>query len=289
MQFNLKSVLFAAIPKKISITIDEIRNFIDDKEAKRIDFSTTHIHSLRRTESEEGGSIKLPFSDTINPIIQKLLGEDKRLFTSRYGGVWHNISTNKEYQIFEKFVSEYKGIVFLRDNMDLSLALSMNYDGDERSEIGELEYRAKFCNNKSAENELINLCKKWIEKLPFYKDADYICAMPSSNIKKGSLPLRIVNALDTFDFLNISTQVLWNSKTRDGKDAESTQEKLEILEESGFTLTEGLDLNGKAILLVDDLYMSGVSMQYVAMKLKEAGAERIFGLCIVKSRSNTTR
>lgn len=39
----------------------------------------------------------------------------------------------------------------------------------------------------------------------------------------------------------------------------------------------------------DDLYMSGVSMQYVAMKLKEAGASRVLGLSIVKSRSNTAR
>lgn len=28
-------------------------------------------------------------------------------------------------------------------------------------------------------------------------------------------------------------------------------------------------------------------MQYVAMKLKEAGAKRILGICVVKSRSNT--
>jgi len=35
--------------------------------------------------------------------------------------------------------------------------------------------------------------------------------------------------------------------------------------------------------------MSGISMQYVAMKLKEAGANRVLGLSIVKSRSNTAR
>jgi hypothetical protein len=37
------------------------------------------------------------------------------------------------------------------------------------------------------------------------------------------------------------------------------------------------------------LFESGISMQYVAMKLKESGAKRVFGLCIVKSRSNSAR
>ena len=43
---------------------------------------------------------------------------------------------------------------------------------------------------------------------------------------------------------------------------------------------------GKDIILVDDLYMSGTTLQYVAMKLKEAGARKVFGLCFVKSLSN---
>lgn len=50
-----------------------------------------------------------------------------------------------------------------------------------------------------------------------------------------------------------------------------------------------MNLERKNVILLDDLYMSGLSMQYVAMKLKEAGADRIFGLSIVKSFSNTAR
>lgn len=39
-------------------------------------------------------------------------------------------------------------------------------------------------------------------------------------------------------------------------------------------------------MLVDDLYMSGITLQYVAMKLKEAGARKVYGLCLVKSFGN---
>lgn len=186
-------------------------------------------------------------------------------------------------------MKEYNDIVFLRDHLDLSLALSMNYNGEERTPIGELEYQAKFNDNKEAEKELIGVCNEWIEKLPFLKDADYICAMPSSTPTKKSLPHRIVAGLANLEFDDISDSISWISKNRSIKDAKSAENKLEILEESGLQISCGLDLKGKTVLLFDDLYMSGISMQYIAMKLKEAGASRVFGLCIVKSRSNTAR
>lgn len=40
------------------------------------------------------------------------------------------------------------------------------------------------------------------------------------------------------------------------------------------------------LLLVDDLYKSGLTMQYVAMMLKNAGCSRVFGLTLVKSLGN---
>ena len=288
MVFNLQAIMFMGVPQK-EITIENIREFMVDEATKRINFASSHVNALRRTEQEQGGKITLPFADTIQPIMEKKLGADKRLFSSKFGGIWRGIVTDEEYSSFEEFISKYNNIVFLRDNLDLSIALSMNYEGDERTEIGELEYQAKFNNDEDTESQLVDICKEWIDELPYYKHADYICAMPSSNPDEESLPERIVNSLTDFDFTDISEKVLWHSKTRSIKDAEDVKEKLEILEESNLTIAKDLDINGKTVILFDDLYMSGISMQYVAMKLKEAGANRVLGLSIVKSRSNTAR
>lgn len=288
MVFNLQRIMFMGVPQK-GITIENIREFMVDEATKRINFASSHVNALRRTEQEKGGKITLPFADTIQPILENKLGSDKRLFTSKFGGIWRSIMTDEEYSSFEEFVSKYNNIVFLRDNLDLSIALSMNYEGDERTEIGELEYQAKFNNDEDSESQLVDICKEWIEELPYYKHADYICAMPSSNPDEESLPERIVNSLTDFDFTDISEKILWSSKTRSIKEAEDVEEKLEILEESNLTIAEDLDINGKIVILFDDLYMSGISMQYVAMKLKQAGANRVLGLSIVKSRSNTAR
>ena len=61
------------------------------------------------------------------------------------------------------------------------------------------------------------------------------------------------------------------------------------MKESGFTINNKEQLKNKVVILFDDLYMSGVTLQYIAMKLKEAGVQRVLGLTIVKSRNNSTR
>lgn len=287
MAFNLQRIIFMDLPSK-EITIESIREFMVDEATKRINFASSHINALRKTGENGIGKITLPFEDSVNPIMKKVT--DCTLFRSKFDAKFYRIiNDEEEYLKIEDFVSVYNDIVFLRDNLDLSISLSMNYEGNERTEIGELEYQAKFCDNDDAENELIEKCKEWIQKLPYYKNADHICAMPNSNPDEESLPKRIVNSLIDFGFTDISGKISWRSKTRKVKEAKDIEEKLEILEESNLSITKDLDIKGKTIILFDDLYMSGLSMQYLAMKLKEAGANRVFGLSIVKSRSNTAR
>lgn len=285
MAFNI-DFRFLNVTQKV-ITLEKIKEFIVDEGTKRIHFAATHQSALRKAEGKDyAGRIILPFDDTVNAFIKADLGSEVTLFKSKFGEEYYRqIRTLVEFEAFEKFIDTYKDIVFLRDNLDLSIALSSNFEEDRHSVIGELEYLAKYKDDKSAEQELALIIQEWIEKLPYYKYADYICAMPCSNPAKKSLPRRIVDELNGFE--NISNDVHWQSKERSLKDAASIEEKLPILEKSNLAVDR--NLNGKAVFLLDDLYMSGLSMQYVAMKLKEAGAKWVFGLCLVKSRNNTTR
>ncbi|MDI6709996.1 MAG: hypothetical protein QME76_04815 [Bacillota bacterium] len=45
-------------------------------------------------------------------------------------------------------------------------------------------------------------------------------------------------------------------------------------------------VGGKVILLIDDLYQSGTSMNYLGMLLLEAGAKKVFGLACEKTCRN---
>ncbi len=283
MAFNFKNLLFIGVPQK-AITLEDIKKIVSSNSTKRINFSSSHAGALKKYNGQ--WKITLPFKESIQPIIKKEIGNDIDLFVSDYGGVWRSI-TNEEYNKWHEFITRYKNIVFLRDCLDISLSLSMNIiENESRTEIGELEYQSKYNSNNDAEEQLVSLCEEWINKLPYYKDADLICAVPSKT--PDNLPQRIADKLNITP-INISNTISWTSKTKDVKNAEKVEDKINILEESGFTINNIEQLKDKVIILFDDLYMSGVTLQYIAMKLKDAGAQRVLGLTIVKSRSNSAR
>lgn len=272
--------------QKKAPSIEEIETFLEDKATKRIHFATTHSNALK-PPINNFGKILLPFKESINPIISKKTGNESEsfLFESKFdNGYWRGFKSKNEYEKCESFIEEYNHIVFLRDTLDLSLALSMNMlDDDSRTEIGELEYQAKYKNNEASEKEIVDLVKDWLNKLPYYDVADTICAMPCTNPTNPGLPRRIVDKIEKYE--NISAAIQWNNKNKSLKELGSIEEKLTALKEFELTITS--DLKGKNVILLDDLYMSGISMQFVALKLKEAGADRVFGISIVKSRNNT--
>lgn len=282
MAFNFKNSSFMDVPQK-AITFEDIKKSVSSNSTKRINFSSSHVGALKKYKDH--WKITLPFTESIQSIIKKEIGNDIDLFVSEYG-VWRSI-TNDEYNNWYDFISRYKDIVFLRDCLDISLSLSMNIiENGSRTEIGELEYQSKYNSNDDAEKQLVSLCEEWINKLPYYKDADLICAVPSKT--PDNLPQRIADKLNITP-INISNTISWTSKTKDVKNAEKVEDKINILEESGFTIDNIEQLKDKVIILFDDLYMSGVTLQYIAMKLKEAGVQRVLGLTIVKSRSNSAR
>lgn len=191
MAFNFKNLLFMDVPQK-AITLENIKESVSSNSTKRINFSSSHAGALKKYNDQ--WKITLPFKDSIQPIIKKEIGNDIDLFDSDYGGVWRFI-TNEEYDKWHDFITYYKNIVFLRDCLDISLSLSMNIiENESRTEIGELEYQSKYNSNNDAEEQLVSLCKEWINKLPYYKDADLICAVPSNT--PNNLPQRIVDKLD---------------------------------------------------------------------------------------------
>jgi predicted amidophosphoribosyltransferase len=57
--------------------------------------------------------------------------------------------------------------------------------------------------------------------------------------------------------------------------------------EISFQKASSFDVNDKTIILIDDKYQSGITIQYIAMKLQQAGAREVYGLTFVKTLSDT--
>ncbi|MGM9743549.1 MAG: hypothetical protein ACI3ZC_10870 [Candidatus Cryptobacteroides sp.] len=279
MNVGIFNYLFG--PKAISE--EEIHDFLEDKNVKRICFSRIQTHALWKTDDGDD-MITVPFVDSIGPLLKEQTGVTLR--KSIKGNYYKKLSP-AEFGKVKFFVETYSSVVFLRDLLDVSVALSLNFesDGETHTCIGQLEKSAKYDNNQEAINQLVEIVDEFMVKNPLYSNAAFICAVPPTKAGEKNLPIKIIEKLTRFNGDDISNSLVWSTKTESLKNADGA-DKLEILKHSGLTIADDLNLGGKDIVLVDDLYMSGITLQYVAMRLKEAGAGKVYGLCLVKSLRN---
>lgn len=59
--------------------------------------------------------------------------------------------------------------------------------------------------------------------------------------------------------------------------------------ENSFKLKNGEGVRGKTILLIDDLITTGSTMDECGRVLKEAGAEKVIGMCLASGRESTEK
>lgn len=284
-----EDIRFIGVPQK-KVNINMIRSYIEDKGPKRINFASNHANALRRVEGKKNviGKLVLPFVESFEAIAQNILSLDRFLFPSQFGNSFYRqIYSEEEYKKLETFINHFKEIVYLRDTLDLSIALSMHEtEPGKRTLLGEHEfmvkYRSEQLDTNTDKDALVAEMQRCLEEMPYFKDADYICAVPSSK----PFMKEIINELSGFGFIDISNKVSWQNKSGSLKNVETADEKLDMIQLWNLQFAENIDLKGKTILLVDDMYQSGVTMQYIAMRMKESGAKRVFGMALVKSLGN---
>lgn len=265
------------------ITEDAIREFLSDEKPKRICFSRIQTHALWKTTEGED-MFTVPFGESIGALLKDKTGITLR--KSKNGKYYQKLSKEQREKV-ATFINDNAELVFLRDILDVSVALSLNFEDNReaRTPIGDLEKRAKYDGDEAAVESLVTLVSDFLNSNNVYRVADCICAVPPTNTDEGNLPNKIISKLKDYNGEDISGYISWTSKSESLKDADGA-EKLEILKNSGFLIADGINISGKNVILLDDLYKSGATMQYIAMKLKEAGANKVYGLCIVKSLGN---
>jgi hypothetical protein len=207
---------------------------------------------------------------------------------SRCTHFWLSIRKESEYKKIENFITEEYNTVFLHDTLALSIALAENMkDSGVRTDIGELEYKAEYKQDQTAEIQLMNFCTETIKRLPFYNKASTLCAVPASDNLNSSIPRRITaNIAKNINLKDISGCISWGDSKLSLKNVVKEQ-KWDVLCKRNLIVQPNVNIKGKDVILLDDLYQSGITIQYVAIKLQEIGASRIFGIALVKSRADT--
>ncbi|HBD9275105.1 TPA: hypothetical protein KLD64_001152 [Legionella pneumophila] len=233
-------------------------------------------------------SFGITFPETIKPLFEEMTGLEL-FYSDQYDNYWRIIKNETELNTVESWENSLGSRVFLRDCLGLSIAMSLNFNNTQdlvHTEIGQLEYDAKNKQDESAIDKLVELCCSTIQELPFYNEADCICAVPHHPSKEFDLPSIVVRIVSsklgktditnrfTFDHPKISLKSL------------SLEEKWFEWEKTKLNFHRD-GLNGKTVIIIDDKYQSGTTIEYIAMKIQEAGVGSIYGLCFVKTMRDT--
>jgi hypothetical protein len=265
-----------------------------EKKPKRFDLIGCHQDALSRVTVSGRPDIiakfEVPFAETIRPIFEK--ETSLALFPSKFNdsSIWRYIQDENEFTRIQEWILAQGTRKFLRSCLDLSVALDYNIadvENGQYTEIGALEHRAKSICDTEAVASLSSFCAEAIQDLPYYRDAGLIVAVPTMSDKKYDLPSQIASRVSVdLKKKNLTDCFVWDhAKQASLKDAK-IDEKWAILEATGLRLNFTIS-NKTDVILLDDKYQSGTTMQFVAMKLQEAGARFVYAISLVKTLGDT--
>lgn len=197
-----------------------------------------------------------------------------------------NIKLETDLDSYTTFFNNYKNIVFIEDDLDLSISISQEFASDkERKIIGEMWYNTKYKAVYSNIDFLSDVLICTIRNLPIYNNSEnIICAVPISTDNTSENNFIDVILKNTSKELKFKiSELKWLNKKEKVKYLEYEQ-KVNALKNSSL-LIQG-DLIDKNCILFDDLYQSGATINYVASKLKEQGAKNVYGITLIKNPNN---
>jgi predicted amidophosphoribosyltransferase len=150
-----------------------------------------------------------------------------------------------------------------------------------RSEMGELVYQLKYQHDESVVNKIVDL-------LQTIGGLEMMEAIPPSNQNRTNQPVFSI-ALELSKRLKTPAYLDCLAKTDNATELKTINEQAKRASflENTMYLANNHNLAGKNILLIDDLYRSGSTLQVATNLLyNEANISNVYVLTMTKTRSN---
>tara|TARA_R110002096_G_scaffold344921_7_gene538208 strand:+ start:173727 stop:174269 length:543 start_codon:yes stop_codon:yes gene_type:complete len=156
-----------------------------------------------------------------------------------------------------------------------------------RSEVGELVYQLKYkAQTGSADTIAEMMAEHFANKPIILSHIDLVLPMPASTRRAVQPVYSIASELaKKLEKTYTENAIQKTKQTPSLKNITDAEERRDVLEGA----FEGVkaQLEGKGVLLVDDLYRSGATANAVTLALIAAGASRVYFLAATRTRSNT--
>jgi predicted amidophosphoribosyltransferase len=159
----------------------------------------------------------------------------------------------------------------------------------KRSALGELLYKLKYGTDKSVLNDILDTVVEFLlNRWKVVQSLDLIVPMPPSNTSRRSQPvIELARGLGSRTGVPVLEDALAKVKeTPQLKNVYDYQERARLLSEA--FEARGSLVQGKTVLLLDDLYRSGATLNAASQALRQRGkAKTIYVLALTRTRSNT--
>jgi predicted amidophosphoribosyltransferase len=147
--------------------------------------------------------------------------------------------------------------------------------------IGQLVYDAKYSRRMSAAHEVGKQMALVVARHPALLRADAVASMPSSGRYYDAPSGWKAGLVRQF---GLETVNITRTRTvRVQKKINDRQERVDNQKDS----MACADTDGKAVIVLDDLYMDGATMDEAVRAIRAAGASEVFALCGVKTARGT--
>jgi hypothetical protein len=285
------------MPVKLVSTIEEMLS-VTPRRHKLVD---SEWNALSRPSKDTDWHIGFPFCETYKLAFERACGKYAK-FEARQKPkqCWTFLKSNpfiddapKEVEAWINTVSRY---VVMRDCLDLSFALDFdrlagNPESDH-SEAGDLRVSAKpydqeaTDSHRAAADSIAEKIASSIADLKCFGRIDCVtCCPPSNPDKTFCLSTYLCDSVANKLSAESLSNAIKTTKARQPLKSLSMGQKLETLSQS--TEFDKDAFSGKSVLIVDDLYQSGITINFVGLKLRELNAESVYGFCAVKTCTNT--
>lgn len=195
------------------------------------------------------------------------------------------------------FLESLKHCITIDDRLDESHAMSLHSAKDEHGnwytpEMGILMRRAKYgsgygpIRDRDAFEAICDRIGRFIAGHPRYERAHLISTAPSSDSNKtqtmaGEMAKRLSSKLEKILVVPIRHTSVPSQKDNDDPSEESRRTA------QMNTVRFDFNLNGQSVIIVDDLYDSGATIEEVARAAREAGASGVLGITATKNAKFT--
>lgn len=268
-------------PKPQPITAEKFAE-LRTAQPRRLRFGASKRLS-RGSNGPAVGFLSVNFSETISRLVPCDLQRVNGQFGPQYRRV---IRSEDEYARLDQWVEANKDVVFIRSLFATCVAVGEHQSSPGvRTEIGELERRAKYDADGAARASLLEKMETVYGRLLGELEIDSICAVPPSEPGKFCLPAWLSSNLSgRLGVEDLTPHLSWGGAKPQLKEVD-VDLKWQQLEAVGLDI--GVDVKGRNVLIIDDLYQSGATVHFVASRLQAAGAAELHCLAVVKSLGDT--